>query len=108
MNPQYSDAHLTEYYSRFTFEEPEWDEPLLYCHDFYLSLVERFHPQQGRILDIGAGKGHLLLAAKKRGWDPLGYDVDCESERLISKKIGIDILCGDFFTLDLKPESFDA
>ena len=108
MNPQYTDAHLTEYYSHFTFEEPEWDEPLLYCHDFYLSLVERYQPQRGRILDVGTGKGHLLMAAQRRGWNPTGYDVDCESEQPISEKIGMEILCGDFFRLELKPESFDT
>jgi SAM-dependent methyltransferase len=108
MNPQYSDAHLKKYYSHFTFEEPQWEEPLLYCHKYYLSLVERFATDRGKILDIGTGKGSLLVAAKQRGWEALGYDVDCESEDLISKKIGIKILCGDFFKIEWKQESFDA
>jgi SAM-dependent methyltransferase len=108
MNPQYTDDHLKEYYSHFTFEEPQWDEPLLHSHNFYISLVERYAPMKGRFLDIGTGKGHALLAAKQRGWDPIGYDVDEESEMPISKKIGIDIVCGEFAKVPWEQNSFDA
>jgi SAM-dependent methyltransferase len=108
MNPQYSDAHLKEYYSHFTFEEPEWDEALLYAHHFYLSLVERYAQNKGSILDVGAGKGHLLVAAKQRGWQPIGYDVDEKSEIPISRKIGVDIVCGDFVKIPWHRDSFDV
>jgi len=108
MNPPYADSHLEEYYSHFTFEEPAWDEALHYCHNFYLSLVERFAVNKGRILDVGTGKGHLLLAARQRGWQPVGYDVDEQSEIPISKKLGVEIVCGDFTKIPWEPESFDA
>jgi SAM-dependent methyltransferase len=108
MNPQYSDAYLREYYSRYTIEEPKWDEPLRYCHDFYCSLVERFLPKPGRLLDVGSGKGHLLTAAVSRGWTAIGYEIDPATASTIGKKIGVEVLSGDFLNLPLEPGSFDA
>ncbi|MGB2867168.1 MAG: class I SAM-dependent methyltransferase [Bacteroidota bacterium] len=107
MNPQYSDGHLEQYYSTFTVDEPEWDEPLIYCHNYYLSLVERYS-QKGSILDIGSGNGYFLVAAKQRGWSPTGYDVDRKTVASVSKRIGVRILSGDFTKLKWEPDSFDA
>jgi len=107
MNPQYTNEYLADYYSKYTKEEPEWDEPLSYGHNFYLSLVEKYIPQKGTLLDIGCGKGHLLQEAKKRGWETLGYDVDCNSVDYFSKKHGIKIFCGDFETINWESNSFN-
>ncbi|HVO33130.1 MAG TPA: class I SAM-dependent methyltransferase [Elusimicrobiota bacterium] len=108
MNPQYTDAHLKEYYSHYTVDEPWWDEPLAYCHNFYLSLVERYLPPPGRLLDIGSGKGALLAAAQKRGWTPVGYDVDPSSVERVGRHLGVDIRSGDFFAVDWPAQHFDV
>jgi hypothetical protein len=63
MNPQYTDQHLADYYSQYTKDEPERDEPLQYGHNFYLEILENYVPSKGSLLDIGSGKGHLLAAA---------------------------------------------
>jgi SAM-dependent methyltransferase len=108
MNPQYSDEYLKEYYSKYTKEEPEWDEPLNYGHNFHLDLIEKYISHKGSFLDIGSGKGHLLKQAKKRGWECYGYDVDCSSVEYFSKKLGIKIFCGDFEKIKWIPDSFDV
>jgi SAM-dependent methyltransferase len=107
MNPQYTDEYLEDYYSRYTKEEPEWDEPLSYGHNFYLSLLEKYIPQKGAILDIGCGKGHLLQQAKKRGWETFGFDVDCNSVEHFSKKFDIKMFCGDFTKINWDGKNFD-
>ena len=107
MNPRYTDAYLADYYSRYTTDEPQWDEPLLYCHRFYCSLVERFIRPPGLLLDVGSGKGHLLLAAKERQWSVTGYEIDPDTAQAIGKKIGCTILSGDFARLPLSPGSLD-
>jgi 2-polyprenyl-3-methyl-5-hydroxy-6-metoxy-1,4-benzoquinol methylase len=95
MNPQYSDEHLAGYYAAYTSDEPQWEEPLLYCHDYYLSIIEK-HINKGTLLDIGSGKGYLLEAGKKRGWKVEGYDVDKEWNEKLSRKMNVNIKSGNF------------
>ncbi|MEW6441134.1 MAG: class I SAM-dependent methyltransferase [bacterium] len=107
MNPAYSDRHLARYYSGYAREEPDWDEPLSYGHHFYLSLVEKFSPAKGRLLDVGCGKGHLLLAARERGWDPVGLEISDASARLAAVRTGVRTLCGEIQKIDWGTETFD-
>ncbi len=108
MNPRYTDGYLRDYYSRYTVEEPWWDEPLLYCHGFYLSLVEKFLPGPGRLFDVGSGKGHLLRAAVSRGWKVTGYEIDPATAVSIGSKTGVEVMHGNFPDLPLADGSLDA
>jgi len=109
MNPQYSDEYLSEYYGNITYKTHEgcdyWHEPLLYGHDFYLSVIERF-ARPGKLLDIGCGNGYLLEAAMRRNWVVEGYDVDWKSTQAVSERLGINVHSGDFFSLHLS-EDYD-
>ena len=107
LNPQYSNAHLKRYYSSYSKEAPEWDEPLNYCHHYYLSLLEK-HRTPGRLLDIGSGEGHLLKAARQRGWHADGYEVDSKLARRTAKKLGLKVHHGALARLPLTKSSFDA
>lgn len=107
MNPQYTDEYLAEFYSSYTKDEPQWDEPLRYCHNFYFTIIEKYVSPPGRMLDIGAGKGHLLSVAKERGWSPIGYDVDCVTTKKTSRKTGIEISCGDFTKINWENRGYD-
>jgi len=107
MNPQYSDVYLNEYYSGYIIDEPEWEEPLVYCHNYYLSIVEKFI-KKGNLLDVGAGKGYLLEAAISRGWKTEGYDVDTELTNRLSNKYNINVYTGDFEKLELENETYSA
>jgi len=107
MNPQYDDRYLEQYYAAYTQEEPKWDEALYYGHSFYLSLIEQYI-SKGKLLDFGAGKGILVKAAHDRGWNAMGYDVDCQAMNQVGEKLGIKMFCGDFNKIDFEPKSFDV
>lgn len=107
MNPQYSDAYLNEYYSGYIIDEPQWEEPLVYCHNYYLSIVEKY-AAKGKLLDVGAGKGYLLEAAISRGWQAEGYDVDPVLTKKLSDKYKINVYYGDFISLNLANGSYSA
>ena len=108
MNPQYTDQHLASYYSQYTRDEPEWDEPLQYGHNFYLEILEHYVPSKGSLLDIGSGKGHLLAAALQRGWNARGYEIDCDLAKKLSSKLNTQVQCGDFSKLAWQEGQCDA
>lgn len=107
MNPQYTDEYLADFYSKYIKDEPHWDEPARYCHNFYFSIIEKYASGRDKMLDIGAGSGHLLAVARERGWSPLGYDVDGETTKKVSQAIGIEILHGDFTKINWGERAFD-
>jgi SAM-dependent methyltransferase len=107
MNPQYTDEHLSNYYSTYIRDESKIEDELIKSHTYCLSLVEAFLPKRGNLLEIGSGNGYLLTVAKERGWIPLGHEIDCESAGKVSVKIGMKILCGEFTALEIN-NKFDA
>jgi len=110
MNPLYSDKHLEDYYSRYTEVDEDnlkkWEEPLLYGHDYYLQLVERFE-KPGQMFDVGSGSGALMQAAIKRGWQVQGYDVDPKSTALLAQRLNTTVYSGDFITAPIPEGQFD-
>lgn len=103
MNPQYSDAWLTHYYSNQYIKEDPVDTQRAYIegHDYYLSLTEAAGARPGRMLDIGCGNGYLLEAAIARGWTVTGHDVDPAITAQVSRRLDVPVLTGDFLELDL-------
>jgi len=111
MNPFYTDDHLREYYSHYTDDgfKPGEEEAELYCHDYYLSLVERFSPgSPGRLLDVGTGAGLLLKAAQRRRWQAVGYDVDPSTVQKVGSKLNVEIRTGSFNAMAWPANHFDA
>lgn len=47
-----------------------------------LVLINSYQPKKGRILDIGAGTGDFLLAAKKNGWETMGLEPNDKAKRI--------------------------
>ncbi|MBD3299600.1 MAG: methyltransferase domain-containing protein, partial [candidate division Zixibacteria bacterium] len=108
MNPPYSDEYLARYYAEYNEAEEidRWQETLTYCHDFYLSLIERFG-RVGHLLDIGCGNGHLIRAALARGWTAEGFDVSDESTKRVADELGVTVHLGSFRDIDLPKNAFD-
>ncbi len=102
MNPQYTNRYLDDFYSQYLGDDDYdyWHEPLMASHDLYLSLVEK-HIQPGKMLDIGCGCGHLMEAARKRGWSIGGYDVDPVATQKVADRLGVEVACGDFHSCDV-------
>jgi 2-polyprenyl-3-methyl-5-hydroxy-6-metoxy-1,4-benzoquinol methylase len=49
----------------------------------------------GRLLDLGCGKGHFLSAARSAGWDAVGIDHSRAAAEAAKRLYDIDIIVGD-------------
>lgn len=56
-----------------------------------LNWIQKEKSTPGKILDIGAGTGDFLLAAKKRGWEAFGVEPSIDARQLASKK-GLELV----------------
>lgn len=108
MNPQYSDAYLTGYYANYIRVEPQNDEPNRFLHNYNLDLIEAAGAVPGQLLDIGCGRGHLLRAARKRGWQVTGFDVDPDTVAEVAGAHDLQIHSGNFLDLPLPSGTFDV
>ena len=108
LNPQYSNEYLEQLYSKYTIDQSGNNESLYRSHNDCLIMIEKFSKNKNNLFDIGSGNGHLISLAKKRGWDPIGYDVDCTTVSKIKSKLGIEILCGDFLNLNIPAEKYEV
>lgn len=111
MNPQYSAAHLSEYYAHYVPNEvtknPHLAARRRYSKNDNLVWIETF-VRPGRFLSIGCGDGLELEIAAERGWRAEGFDVDDVSARRASERTGLPIRSGDFFSLAWDQAAFDC
>lgn len=68
-----------------------------------LRLINSLCNERGKILDIGAGTGDLLLVAKKNGWETIGYEPNAKARKIAENK-GIKFTSE---TSNLENASFD-
>lgn len=71
-----------------------------------LSRAEQWRPP-GKILDIGCSTGQLLIAARERGYDPYGVELNPWAVRHARENSGLDVLQGPLEGTMFKPGSFD-
>jgi 2-polyprenyl-3-methyl-5-hydroxy-6-metoxy-1,4-benzoquinol methylase len=73
-----------------------------------LKFIEKFHPQRGRLLDVGTAGGSFLAVATQAGWDVAG----CEPNRWLcewgNKHYGLNIVSGTIFDMKLPDAAFDV
>ncbi|MDQ3433982.1 MAG: class I SAM-dependent methyltransferase [Actinomycetota bacterium] len=72
-----------------------------------LSHVER-HVEPGRLLDVGAGPGFLIAAARERGWEALGLDLNSWAARHAREQLGVEVRVQSLQEASCEDESFDA
>jgi SAM-dependent methyltransferase len=71
-----------------------------------LERVER-HVKPGRMLDVGAGPGFLLSAAKHRGWTGTGIDLNPWAVQYAREVVGVDVELASAADAPVEPASLD-
>ena len=64
--------------------------------------------QPGRLLDVGCGPGFLLTAARARGWDGVGIDLNEWAVGYGRDELGLDLRLGELADAGFKDGEFDA
>lgn len=69
--------------------------------------IERFK-KHGTLLDIGCATGHLLVAARRRGWEVTGIEFSEWAARIAREQFGLEVLAGTVESLTLPQKRFDV
>lgn len=115
-NPQPSDEVLKEIYNKDYFLGEDSDESRDSVAEMktatarlYVDALVAYHGSaQGKLLEIGCGRGEFLKVAQERGYKVAGNDVNpsvCEEANRRLK--GEFVRCGSLDSLGLEPASFD-
>jgi SAM-dependent methyltransferase len=75
-----------------------------YDKDATWRFVETHLPIPRRFLDIGCGTGRLLYLAKRSGSIVKGLELSAEMADLARRRVGADVVVGDFLKIDLTSE----
>jgi 2-polyprenyl-3-methyl-5-hydroxy-6-metoxy-1,4-benzoquinol methylase len=99
-DPAKSDLHPG--YRDYLNDRPHIEEKF----DMVLAHLERLAPP-GRLLDVGAGPGFLVAAARRRGWQATGLEPNAWAAATAQTE-GLDVRAGGLPAPELEDGSFDA
>jgi len=88
-------------------EESLWREHRYPLFEKVLSRIESTIPD-GRLLDVGCGKGYFLDLARKRGWQGVGTDVSSTAVQFARDTLGLEVYMAELRELKLPENSFDV
>lgn len=64
--------------------------------------------KQGRILDIGCGRGYFLMACREHGYEVEGFDVSDDVAEYVRNTLKIPVVTGDIQSPEFQEGSFDV
>lgn len=100
----YTEAYFQSVKRRIGAEDPERG---IVERTEDIVAIERFK-RNGALLDIGCATGHLLVAAKRRGWEVTGIEFSEWAGRIAKEQFGLNVLVGTVESLTLPSKRFDA
>jgi len=74
----------------------------------HVSRLVRYAPRPGRLLEVGAGDGYLLNAARAAGWQVEGLELSQPRVARAKEWFGLTLYCCELAALPFAPASFDA
>ncbi|MGD0092881.1 MAG: class I SAM-dependent methyltransferase [Planctomycetota bacterium] len=74
----------------------------------HLARLRRYHPVPGRVLEVGAGDGYFLNAARAAGWQVEGLELSEPRVARAREWFGLALYCCDLDAARFAPAEFDA
>ena len=104
LNPRPKD--MMPFYSKYHSGDLAKDSFSFLSKDM-VKLTKR-SKRNGKVLDIGCGKGKFLFNMKKTGWDVYGNELSSSSCEYAKNEFGLkNVFNGDLLSLDLPANFFD-
>jgi 2-polyprenyl-3-methyl-5-hydroxy-6-metoxy-1,4-benzoquinol methylase len=111
VNPRLLEKKLSELYNEnlisplhYYMENKADDEKTF---EKRLDIIEKY-VKKGRLLDVGCAIGTFSSAARKRGWEVYGIDINEGSARYCREEFGLDVVAGNFDDVDFPQDFFDV
>lgn len=113
--------HVDLYDGPEYFSNPEFGEGSYHGYRDYLADREHIEAKfgevlehverrtaPGRLLDVGAGPGFMLSAARDRGWAGVGLDLNAWAAARAREDLGVEVREGSLAEAGFEDSSFDA
>jgi SAM-dependent methyltransferase len=80
---------------------------LIQAERIKLKFIEKFIRPPGKILDVGCGSGNFLHAARLRGWQPQGLEMNPDAVRSARESYSLNLICGRIEEFHIPNNEFD-
>lgn len=74
----------------------------------HVKRLAQMMPSPGHVLEVGAGDGYFLKAARDLGWKVAGLELSPPRIAKAREWFGLELIAKDLIAADLPAESFDA
>jgi SAM-dependent methyltransferase len=108
VNPMPTPVELANYYAHGYAVPLERDAGNPARHAARIAELERWQPQRGRLLEVGASYGHSLAEARRRGWQVAGVELAPVAARYARQRCGLAVFTADLLEAPFADASFDA
>jgi SAM-dependent methyltransferase len=111
IRPDYSKIYQKGYFggleNYFGYADYDGDKEIM-LENFgkYLAKLNKFRPEKGKLLDVGAATGNFVELARSQGWSASGIEM-AEEAAEIGRKKNLHMRNGDFETYDFSESNFD-
>ncbi|HTS21086.1 MAG TPA: class I SAM-dependent methyltransferase [Casimicrobiaceae bacterium] len=108
VTPTPSAAELAAYYDRGYAVPLERYAAAGHRNAARIAELERWRPERGRLLEVGASYGHSLAAARERGWDVVGVELSPTASEHARSQLGLTVHTCALADAPLAQGRFDA
>lgn len=112
-NPRPTKKEIEKFYSQKYYGEENkrfwalFEKGIELFRDKRIKDIKKFK-SGGRILDIGCGRGKMLIKLEKKGWQVYGTELSERSAFFALEKLGLNIFTGDFIKAGYPSDFFDC
>jgi SAM-dependent methyltransferase len=108
LSPRPPAAGMKDYYDEFYSDKQDRDPRQERRAQRHLRRLNRHFVRPGRVLEIGAGDGYFLHAARDAGWEIEGLELSAPRVQHAQEWFGLPLQNCDLMAAALKPATFDA